>query len=112
MKEIEQFRKFEVFVPHQLDTLPVGTQVVSSRFVCTLKDTIIDDAESIVVHTTPRARLVALGYMEDVSGDVIDAPTACRESTRLVSQVAAQFGWAIKSYDVSSALLQSDQTTK
>ena len=54
-----------------------------------------------------KARLVVRGF-KDQQGDSIltAASTASRWGQRLVCQVVVQMGWALFSFDVSSAFLQ------
>jgi hypothetical protein len=58
-----------------------------------------------------KARLVALGYEEDVTNEPVDAPTGTKEGMRIVMFMCVQRGWEIKQRDATRAFLQSDDRT-
>ena len=54
-----------------------------------------------------KARLVVHGNQDNAEVDV-DSPTVQKSSLRLQMTIAAQYGWRLKTCDVTSAFLQSD----
>lgn len=56
-----------------------------------------------------KARLVALGYQEDVSMEAVDSPTGSREGDRILAWLAVQNGWILMSSDAIRAFLQSNK---
>ena len=54
-----------------------------------------------------KARLVVHGNQDTAEIDV-DSPTVQKSSLRLQITIAAQYGWELKTSDVTSAFLQSD----
>ena len=90
--ELSKLKEFQVYeeVPNN------GQPCISTRWVCTRK------GEDI------KARLVAKGFqeMEHVRAD---SPTIGKSITRLTLSIAASQGWTIKSTDIKSAFLQSDE---
>ena len=104
-RELQKLLDWNVYTRHQ-GTPPPGAQIIRTRFVCTHKD-ILDDNGGHVVRKA-KARLVALGYQQDVTDEATDAPTATREGLRLLAAIAAEHGWDICSLDVESAFLQAD----
>ena len=92
--------------------LPAGTQIITTRFVDTWKlvpDTTHNASGQEL--RTPKSRLVAHGFKESVSDEILDAPTATRESFRLLCFTAVQKGWSISSTDIARAFLQTDVRT-
>lgn len=76
-----------------------GQECVSTRWVCTLKETITGPV--------PKARLVARGFEElQVSALQKDSPTCATESLRLLVAVICQRQWTLNSMDIKSAFLQ------
>ena len=109
-REVDKLREFDTFTEVSETNCPVGS-VLDSRFVCTYK-TIVSSADQGCIASgdavEPRARLVVKGFQQSLSGDeIIDAPTASREGSRMIAFKAAQEGWDIISLDVQSAFLQS-----
>ena len=76
-----------------------GQKCVSTRWVCTLKETLTGPV--------PKARLVARGFEElKVSELQKDSPTCATESLRLLLAVICQRQWTPHSMDIKSAFLQ------
>ncbi|XP_071317640.1 CD166 antigen homolog A isoform X1 [Trachinotus anak] len=76
-----------------------GQKCISTRWVCTLKDTSTGQI--------PKARLVARGFEElEVSELQKDSPTCASESLRLLLAVICQRQWTLHSMDIKSAFLQ------
>ena len=107
--EIHNIKQNQVIIPILQKDLEPDTQLIGCRFVCTNKR--IDNESSPGYFEIPKARLVAKGFQEDVTEEAIDAPTATKESTRLIAFLAVQKRWKIASYDVKTAFLQSDVRT-
>lgn len=76
-----------------------GQKCISTRWVCTLKETLAG--------LVPKARLVARGFDElDVLELQKDSPTCASESLRLLVAVICQRQWRLHSRDIKSAFLQ------
>ena len=76
-----------------------GQKCVSTRWVCTLKETLTGPV--------PKARLVARGFEElQVSDLQKDSPTCATESLRLLVALICQRQWTPHSMDIKSAFLQ------
>jgi hypothetical protein len=58
-----------------------------------------------------KARLVALGFQEDISDEAVDAPTGTKEGLRLLMFIAVQKGWTLHQRDATRAFLQSEKRT-
>ena len=95
-REIDKLREFNVFeeVP---DT---GQQPVTTRWVMTRKD-----------DGTVKARLVARGFEEKLE-DPTNSPTVTKHAVRILLSLATTSNWTLKSVDVTSAYLQSDNMTR
>ena len=91
--EIQRFQEFGVFD----EVKDQGQHAVSSRWVITSK------AEGKY-----KARLVARGFQE-LCENQSDAPTASRISKRLLFSIAACQNWEVRTLDITSAFLQSDE---
>jgi hypothetical protein len=91
--EIQRFQEFDVFD----EVKDQGQHAVSSRWVITSK------AEGKY-----KARLVARGFQE-LCENQSDAPTASRISKRLLFSIAACQNWEVRTLDITSAFLQSDE---
>ena len=95
-KEIRNFQKYMVYTEVEWDSQPF----VTSDWVVTEK--VIDGEKGC------KARLVVHGNqaMDQLN---TDSPTVRKCSLRLLFFLAAQFGWKVKTADVTSAFLQADQ---
>lgn len=83
----------------------VGQKCVSTRWVCSLKET----PNGIV----PKARLVARGFEElNIHELQKDSPTCASESVRLLLAVICQNKWQVNSMDIKSAFLQGMQLSR
>lgn len=99
--EIKSWRQNEVF----LEVEDKGQKCISTRWVCTLKET-----EHGLV---PKARLVARGFEElRVSELQKDSPTCASESLRLLVAVICQKQWRLHSMDIKSAFLQGMELSR
>lgn len=99
--EIGNWRKNGVFEVVQ----DVGQRRVSTRWVCTLKET----PDGII----PKARLVARGFEEFHNKDLQkDSPTCSSESLRLLMSVICQKRWPLNSMDIKSAFLQGMELSR
>jgi hypothetical protein len=79
----------------------VGQKKVSTRWVCTLKET--PDGR------VPKARLVARGFEEFNTTNLLkDSPTCSSESLKLLMLVICQRQWTLHSMDIKSAFLQGE----
>ena len=90
--ELMKLKEFQVYEEEEYH----GQNCISTRWVCTRK------GEDI------KARLVARGFQETEQVRV-DSPTIGKPLTRLTLSIAASRGWIIKSTDIKSAFLQSDE---
>ena len=91
-EELLKLKEFQVYEEEE----DVGQPCISTRWVCTRKG---DDI---------KARLVAKGFQETEHVRA-DSPTIGKSITRLTLSIAASKGWTIKSTDIKSAFLQSDE---
>lgn len=99
--EMKSWRQNEVF----LEVEDKGQKCISTRWVCTLKET-----EHGLV---PKARLVARGFEElRVSELQKDSPTCASESLRLLVAVICQKQWTLHSMDIKSAFLQGMELSR
>ena len=94
--EIKRFEEFGVFD----EVKDQGQPTVSSRWVITSKS-----------EGNYKARLVARGFQEETENDC-DAPTADRISKRLLFTIAVCQNWEIRTLDITSAFLQSDELVR
>ena len=92
-KEIAKMKEFNVFEEVPDD----GEKKISTRWVFTRKD----DGEL-------KARLVARGFEEELLKPT-DSPTVSKFIIRILLGLAAAPTWKLKSIDVKSAFLQSDE---
>ena len=90
--EMDNFDEYQAFeeVPYN------GQQVLGSRYVITKKD-----------DGSVKPRFVIKGFQEEDKAQA-DSPTASRETLKLFLSIVANEKWTLKSYDVRSAFLQSD----
>ena len=101
LTEISNWKKHGVFN----EVKNMGQKCISTRWVCTLKDT----ADGIV----PKARLVARGFEELNTKDLPkDSPTCASESLRLLMSVICQNQWTPHSMDIKSAFLQGNELSR
>uniref|UniRef100_M4AZE1 Integrase catalytic domain-containing protein n=1 Tax=Xiphophorus maculatus TaxID=8083 RepID=M4AZE1_XIPMA len=99
--EIKSWKQNQVFEEIE----DKGQKCVSTRWVCTLKET-----ENGII---PKARLVARGFEElQVSDLQKDSPTCASESLRLLVAVICQKQWELHSMDIKSAFLQGMQLSR
>ena len=91
-EELRKLKEFQVYEEEE----DKGQNCISTRWVCTVK------GEEI------KARLVAKGFQE-IEEVRADSPTIGKPLTRLTLSIAASKGWTIKSTDIKSAFLQSDE---
>lgn len=100
-REIKSWIENDVFEEVQDE----GQKCISTRWVCTLKETLAGLA--------PKARLVARGFEElDVSELQKDSPTCASESLRLLVAVICQNQWTLNSMDIKSAFLQGTEISR
>lgn len=97
-KELESWKNNDVY----LEMEDTGQKCVSTRWVCSLKDT----SEGII----PKARLVARGF-EEINKDDIpkDSPTCGSDSLRVVLAVIAPKKWNVHTMDIKTAFLQGSE---
>lgn len=95
MKEIENFKYFQVFEEVKKENLKPNVPIISSRWI-------IQEKEGGVI----KARIVARGY-EEGDMDLVDAPTVDKTSLRTILTLANMKNWKCSSLDVKSAFLQS-----
>ncbi|XP_061841706.1 uncharacterized protein [Nerophis lumbriciformis] len=101
LTEISNWEKHDVFD----EVKNMGQKCISTRWVCTLKDT----PDGIV----PKARLVARGFEELNTKDLPkDSPTCASESLRLLMSVICQNRWTPHSMDIKSAFLQGNESSR
>lgn len=99
--ELESWYRNRVYV----EVHDIGQKCVSTRWVCTLKET----SEGSV----RKARLVARGFEETVIRDIPkDSPTCGTESLRLFVSVLAQENWQLHTMDIKTAFLQGSELTR
>lgn len=100
-EEIKNWHNNDVFE----EVENVGQKCVSTRWVCSLKDT----PKGIV----PKARLVARGF-EEVNNHELqkDSPTCASDSLRLLLAVICQNQWQVHSMDIKSAFLQGMELSR
>jgi len=99
--EISSWKKNGVFE----EVKNVGQRQVSTRWVCTLKET----PDGII----PKARLVARGFEEFNTQNLQkDSPTCSSESLRLLMSVLCQKTWTLNSMDIKSAFLQGMELSR
>ncbi|KAL6481141.1 hypothetical protein MHYP_G00092210 [Metynnis hypsauchen] len=100
-EEIKNWQDNDVFV----EVENAGQKCVSTRWVCTLKET----PKGIV----PKARLVARGF-EELNRQELqkDSPTCAAESLRLLLAVICQNLWQVHSMDIKSAFLQGVELSR
>ena len=91
-EELRKLKEFQVYEEEE----DKGQNCISTRWVCTKKGDEI------------KARLVAKGFQE-IEQVRADSPTIGKPLTRLTLSIAASRGWTIKSTDIKSAFLQSDE---
>ena len=91
-EELLKLKEFQVYEEED----DKGQNCISTRWVCTKKGDEI------------KARLVAKGFQETEHVRA-DSPTIGKPLTRLTLSIAASKGWTIKSTDIKSAFLQSDE---
>ena len=94
-KELENWRENKVYSTVN----DHGEKCISCRWVLSEKQNI--DGSSFL-----KARLVARGFEEDLSGIQTDSPTCGKESLRVVLAIASSKGWNCNSIDVKAAFLQ------
>ena len=83
--------------------LPTGANVLSGRFVLTLKNVGSDTQRA-------KARFVAQGHRDKEKRVMVDNFTSLRQSsTRLIISIAAVKGFRIFAHDVNQAYLQSEE---
>ena len=101
LDEISNWKRNGVFEEEK----DVGQKQVSTRWVCTLKET----PDGIV----PKARLVARGFEEFNTTDLPkDSPTCSSESLKLLMSVICQRQWTLHSMDIKSAFLQGAELSR
>merc|ERR1712002_44456 len=91
-EELLKLKEFQVYEEED----DKGQNCISTRWVCTKKGDEI------------KARLVAKGFQETEHVRA-DSPTIGKPLTRLTLSTAASKGWTIKSTDIKSVFLQSDE---
>ena len=91
-EELLKLKEFQVYEEEE----NMGQPCISTRWVCTRKGDNV------------KARLVAKGFQESEPVRA-DSPTIGKSITRLALSIAASKGWTIKSTDIKSAFLQSDE---
>lgn len=93
-EEIKNWHNNDVFE----EVEDAGQKCVSTRWVCSLKETV----------WCLKARLVARGFEEvNIHELQKDSPTCASESLRLLLTVICQNQWQVHSIDIKSAFLQS-----
>lgn len=99
-KELNSMKELGVF---SITKLPEGTKAVSCRWVYRIKTTAMGKPEY-------KARLVARGFTqrEGLHYSEVYAPTSRSETLRALLAVAAQKGFKVNQFDVSTAYLHSD----
>ena len=97
--ELRHFQSYGVY--KEVDD--VGQPRVSSSWVLTKK--IINGQDDV------KARLVCHGNQQSIWYEELnpktDSPTVKRKSIKILIAMAAQFGWSVKSQDVTAAFLQA-----
>lgn len=93
--EIKKFQEYNVYE----EVKNTGQSTVSCRWVVTQKDDKV------------KARLVARGY-EEMLLQRVDAPTVSSTSLWILFTLTASNKWKIRSFDVTSAFLQSNDITR
>lgn len=100
-EEMRSWRDNSVFEEVQDE----GQKCISTRWVCTLKETLTG--------LVPKARLVARGFEElNVLELQKDSPTCASESLRLLVAVICQKQWTLHSMDIKSAFLQGIELSR
>ena len=85
----------------------VGQRCISTRWVCTLKDSPSPSGP------VPKARLVARGFEDLHIKDIPkDSPTCATESLRTVLAVIAKKGWKAYAMDIKTAFLQGSELSR
>jgi Reverse transcriptase (RNA-dependent DNA polymerase) len=103
-KEIEGIVEKETWMVTIKSELPPGANVLSGRFVITIKD-IGTDKELY------KARYVVQGHRDKEKTSMVHQnTTAKQQSTRLLTGLAAKFGFRVCTHDVQQAYLQSAES--
>ena len=99
--ELESWKRNSVYE----EVKNVGQRCISTRLVCTLKDS--------PSGPVPKARLVARGFEDLHIKDIPkDSPTCATESLRTVLAVIAQEGWKACTMDIKTAFLQGSELSR
>ncbi len=100
-KEIDGWKKYDVFREINREDLPAGIRVISSRFIDSWKHS-PDGSRKM------KSRLVVLGNQDPDQGVISTfAPTASREITLMAVTLVISNGWNHQSMNVEKAFLQS-----
>ena len=98
-RELAHFKSYGVYK----EVIDTGQPRVTSGWVLTKK--------VINGHDDVKARLVCHGNQQSIWNEELnprtDSPTVKRKSIKLLIAMAAQFGWTVKSQDVTAAFLQA-----
>ena len=94
LAEMENWKKNDVFEKVQ----DFGQPTISVRWVITEK---MKEGSPVI-----KARLVARGFEEDLSGSPTDSPTCSRDALRISLAFIASKGWKCFTVDIKAAFLQ------
>lgn len=89
------------------NNIETNANIVHTRFVCTWK--IKENLSQNTQIKQAKARLVALGYEEDVTHEAVDSPTGTKEGMRLLLWFGVKNKYDIYSCDGKRAFLQSEK---
>ena len=100
LAELQSWKESDVYIK----VLYNGQNLVSLRWVCTLKD--LDNK------VVPKARLVAKGF-EDAEKDLVatESPTCLRETLRSLIVLTVQSNWELLAVNIKTAFLQGKPIT-
>ena len=101
LAELQSWKESDVYIK----VLYNGQNLVSLRWVCTLKD--LDNK------VVPKARLVAKGF-EDAEKDLVatDSPTCLRKTLKSLIMLTVQSNWELSAVNIKTAFLQGKPITR
>jgi len=100
-EELQSLEDLKVFVLVPRSSMPKGKCLLKGRLVCKRKR---DETGKI---TRYKVRYVAKGFVQHpgLDYDKMMAPTACLESLRAITHIAASLNWELHQFDIKTAFL-------